>query len=161
MATPMMQKVDSLRATKVVPAFQRKRCIAQAVIEDMKRRGRFLREEEGGRLYWFEHGSRRVLELGRDKVAYLLERNYGLNASEAVTGYVEDSLETVAALDGGLVVVHKLAHWDGSVCTWTPATVESTSSMGNESWWVKAATKRCSSPENPGRGPGPPICRIR
>jgi len=109
---PMMRKVDRLRVLKGVASFHRKRRIAQAVAEDMKRRGRFLREE-GGRLHWFDNESRRVLELGCAHLSYVLGRAYGLNPTEDLTAYVRASLETEAGLDGAPVTVYRLAHWDG------------------------------------------------
>jgi hypothetical protein len=107
---PDMQRIDSLRQVKKIPAFLRHRSISTAVIAALREDGRFLRCSSG-QLHWFQTDRRRVLPLEEAELRALLDSRFGLNAVETESRYVLAALETETLERGENAEVYRTAFW--------------------------------------------------
>lgn len=102
-----VRRVDDIRQGEKT-SFLKKRHIAEVVTEELTNKGKLLRTT-GDELFYF-NGS--VIPLDSPDLQALLERSFGLNATEVEGRYVLSYLETQARIKGDMVLVYRLAHWD-------------------------------------------------
>lgn len=102
-------KIESVRKEKELASFEKKKIIAEIVIDDLRSRGFFINAV--GEYYWFWNERKRVLPLGSTYFLSLIENWYGINASEVEYKYLAESLRTAAELTGKQTEVFKFARY--------------------------------------------------
>jgi len=106
----VIRRVDDIRLDKEMAFFQKKRAIAGLVVDELTSEGKFLRTP-GNELFYFNGV---VTALDAPLFTALLERRFGLNATEAEGRFVLSNLKAVALNEGEQVEVYRLAYWNRS-----------------------------------------------
>jgi hypothetical protein len=104
----VIRRVDAIRLAEKMAPFQKKRWIAELVVDELKRHGKFLRTA-GNELFYFDG---EVMALDTPQFTALLERRFGLNATESEGKYVLSNLAAVVLTEGEMVEVYRLAYWN-------------------------------------------------
>jgi hypothetical protein len=94
-----------------VPAFDKRRNVAELVREDLEGVGRFLRTADG-RAFFFLSSERRLYDLEQLPFCHLLVTRSGLSTTENVFRFVLDKLQASTSRESPLVEVHTLSHYD-------------------------------------------------
>jgi hypothetical protein len=92
-------------------AFEKRRCIADLVVTDLKTFGRFIRTANNV-LYFFNTVDKTLQELVDVDFKAMLYDRYGLNATENETSFLQHELNTVALRHGERAEIRRLAFWD-------------------------------------------------
>lgn len=85
--------------------------VCEAVVRDLKEKGRFLRVE-GGQCYWFNDKERKVMAIDSQMIETVLDVKYGINPADKLMRNVTASLRTETLSQGEEVRVYRLTHYD-------------------------------------------------
>jgi len=85
--------------------------VCDAVVRDLKEKGRFL-QVEGGQCYWFNDTERKVMAIDSQMMETVLDIGYGINPADRLTRNVVASLQTETLTQGEEARVYRLAHYD-------------------------------------------------
>lgn len=85
--------------------------VCEAIVRDLKEKGRFLRVE-GGQCYWFNDKERKVMAIDSQAVETVLDVKYGINPADRLMRNVIASLRTETFSQGEEVKVYRLTHYD-------------------------------------------------
>lgn len=93
------------------PHFIVEREVCDAVVRDLKEKGRFL-QVEGGQCYWFNDIERKVMTIESQMMETILDTTYGINPADRLIRNVLASLRTETLTHGEEARVYQLAHHD-------------------------------------------------
>ncbi len=93
------------------PPFIVDREVCEAVVRDLKEKGRFLRVE-GGQCYWFNDEERKVTAIDSQMIETVLDVKYGINPADRLMRNVIASLRTETLSQGEEVRVYRFSHYD-------------------------------------------------
>jgi len=85
--------------------------VCDAVVRDLKEKGRFL-QVEGGPCYWFDDAERKVMAIDSPMMETVLDIRYGINPADRLIRNVIASLRTETLTHGKEAKVYQLAHYD-------------------------------------------------
>jgi len=85
--------------------------VCEAVVRDLKEKGRFL-QVEGGPCYWFNDAERKVMAIDSPMMETVLDVRYGINPADRLIRNVIASLRTETLTHGEDARVYRLAHYD-------------------------------------------------
>jgi hypothetical protein len=107
---PEMLRIDAIRLRKG-RAFLRMRNISYEIIDYLWENGSFLRCDTG-ELLWYDRGARNVIPIESDAMQALLEKTFGLNATEQEAKHTIKALISEAIINGDLTTIHRTAFWN-------------------------------------------------
>jgi len=85
--------------------------VCDAVVRDLKEKGRFL-QVEGGQGYWFNDVERKVMAIDSPMMETVLDVRYGINPADRLIRNVVASLRTETLTQGEDARVYRFAHYD-------------------------------------------------
>lgn len=85
--------------------------VCDAVVRDLKEKGRFL-QVEGGPCYWFDDAERKVMAIDSRMMETVLDVRYGINPADRLIRNVIASLRTETLTHGEDARVYRLAHYN-------------------------------------------------
>ena len=85
--------------------------VCDAVVRDLKKKGRFL-QVEGGPCYWFDDAERKVMAIDSPMMETVLDIRYGINPADRLIRNVVASLRTETLTHGEDARVYRLAHYN-------------------------------------------------
>lgn len=112
---PKIREIDSIRlqpgGAEGKAQWLKDREVCEAIVEDLKKRGRFLQIEKG-RSYWFNNGTKNVMATDSEEMQIGIDATYGINPARRLMQDVVASLRTETSQNGEIVQVYQFAHYD-------------------------------------------------
>jgi DNA primase len=105
--------MDVRRNEDKLKTFEVKQRVSELIITDMIENGQLHYTKES-HYYWFNNLTKQLFVISRDRedLQILINRRYGINASEAEYDYIVNDLIRECQTSGELTEVHRLAHFD-------------------------------------------------
>lgn len=112
---PKIREIDSIRlqpgGKEGKPQWFKDREVCETIINDLKKRGRFLQVEKGPS-YWFNNTTKAVIVSDSEEMRIEIDVTYGINPAKRLMEDVIASLRTEASQNGEIVQVYRFAHYD-------------------------------------------------
>ena len=105
--------ITAIRHNTHLKAFEKKRAIAEFVINDFKARGRLIRTNSHD-VYFFNKITKCLENMNDLEFRAALHNRFGLNRTEVEARFVEEELLTQTLCHGDRTSVHRLAYWNPS-----------------------------------------------
>ena len=94
-----IEHTNDIRLDASLKPFEKKRGVAQVVLDDLRARGKLIRTQEN-QLYFFDRQSKVLESLEAEEFRSQLYERFGLNATEEEARFVEGEIRTVAMRRG-------------------------------------------------------------